>query len=113
MSRIKLLKQVVDDLKNLSSSLEDLCLAMEGDSISTEAKTEKNTSAKSNESNSDDKKRGIKLEDVRAILAEKTRQGFTKDIKQIILDLGATKLSEVKEHDYPILLQKAEGLGNE
>lgn len=55
----------------------------------------------------------IKLEDVRAVLAEKSRQGFTKDIKQIILDLGATKLSEVKEHDYPILLQKAEGLGNE
>lgn len=55
----------------------------------------------------------IKLEDVRAVLAEKTRLGFTKEIKQIILDLGATKLSEVKPQDYPTILEKVEGLGNE
>lgn len=55
----------------------------------------------------------IKLEDVRAVLAEKSRIGFTKEIKQIILDLGATKLSEVKPQDYPTILEKVEGLGNE
>lgn len=55
----------------------------------------------------------ITLENVRAVLADKSRLGFTKDIKQIILDLGATKLSEVKESDYAVLLKKAEVLGNE
>lgn len=55
----------------------------------------------------------ITLENVRAVLADKSRLGFTKDIKQIILDLGATKLSEVKESDYAILLKKVEVLGNE
>lgn len=112
MSRIKLLKQVVDDLKNLSSSLEDLVQAMEGESITTEVKIENNVSTKAEELESDDKKQ-IKLEDVRAILAEKTRLGFTKEIKQIILDLDATKLSEVKPQDYPTILEKVEGLGNE
>lgn len=112
MSRVKLLKQVVEDLKHLSTSLEELCQAIEGDSTTTEVKTENVSSTKTTQSNSDDKKQ-ITLEDVRAVLAEKSRLGFTKDIKQIILDLGATKLSEVKAQDYPTLLEKAEGLGNE
>lgn len=59
------------------------------------------------------KKVTVELEDVRAVLADKSRLGFTKEIKQIITKLGATKLSEVDKKDYAILLKKAEGLGNE
>ncbi|NEW66070.1 hypothetical protein [Granulicatella sp. zg-84] len=55
----------------------------------------------------------IKLEDVRAVLADKSRLGFTKEIKAIITACGATKLSDVKPQDYPTLLKKAEGLGHE
>lgn len=55
----------------------------------------------------------ITLEQVRAVLADKSRLGFTKDIKHLITEFGATKLSEVKPQDYATLLKKAEELGND
>ena len=55
----------------------------------------------------------ITLEQVRAVLADKSRLGFTKDIKHLITEFGATKLSEVKPQDYVTLLKKAEELGND
>lgn len=99
MSKTKLLKQVIDDLKQLVSSLEEL-----SDALSQSELKEK---VVSNDTPV------VTLEDVRAVLAEKSRLGFTKNIKQIITDLGASKLSDVKESDYVSLLKKAEVLGNE
>lgn len=55
----------------------------------------------------------ITLEQVRAVLADKSRLGFTKDIKHLITEFGATKLSEVKPQDYATLLKKAEEIGND
>ena len=55
----------------------------------------------------------ITLEQVRAVLADKSRLGFTKDIKHLITEFDATKLSEVKPQDYATLLKKAEELGND
>lgn len=99
MSKTKLLKQVIDDLRQLASSLEEL-----SDALSQSEPKEK---VVSNDTPV------VTLEDVRAVLAEKSRLGFTKEIKQIITDLGASKLSDVKESDYVSLLKKAEVLGNE
>lgn len=45
------------------------------------------------------------IQDVRAVLAEKKKQG--KDIKALIASFGAEKLSQVKEEDYAALLKKA------
>ncbi|MGU8024647.1 DNA ligase [Streptococcus suis] len=61
----------------------------------------------------DSKEPVITLEQVRAVLADKSRLGFTKDIKHLITEFGATKLSEVKPQDYMTLLKKAEELGND
>lgn len=57
--------------------------------------------------------KAVTLEEVRTVLAEKSRLGFTKEIKKLLLDFGVSKLSEIKESDYATLLQKAEELGNE
>ena len=49
----------------------------------------------------------IKLEDVRAVLADISRKGHTKEMKALLMEFGAEKLSEVDPSHYPDLLQKA------
>lgn len=52
----------------------------------------------------------ISLEDVRGVLAEKSRQGHTAAIKEILKSFGASKLSEVKAEDYQSVLEAVEGI---
>ena len=52
------------------------------------------------------------LEEVRAILAEKSRDGFTAQIRDLLQKYGATKLSEVDPTRYVGLVVDAEVLGN-
>lgn len=54
----------------------------------------------------------LTLEDVRAVLAEKSRNGFTKEIKEILEKHGANKLSEVDPKEYSQLLKEVEVIGN-
>lgn len=50
------------------------------------------------------------LEDVRAVLAEKSRGGKTQEVRAILKEFGADKLSDVPSEKYIELLQKAEEL---
>jgi len=52
------------------------------------------------------------LEEVRTILAEKARDGFTAQIRDLLQKYGATKLSEVDPTRYGGLVADAEVLGN-
>lgn len=52
------------------------------------------------------------LEDVRAVLADKSRQGYTSEVKEILRRHGAEKLSAVDPADYAAVLAEAEVLGN-
>ena len=54
-----------------------------------------------------DTKTVIKLEEVRAVLADISRKGHTKEMKELLTEFGAEKLSEVDPSHYPDLLQKA------
>lgn len=54
----------------------------------------------------------LTLEDVRAVCADKSRQGFTAEGKAILTKHGADKLSEVDLAEYKSLLVEAEVLGN-
>lgn len=53
----------------------------------------------------------LTLADVRAVLAEKSRAGFTEEVKALIAKHGADRLSEVPETEYAALLVDAEVLG--
>lgn len=55
----------------------------------------------------------LKLEDVRAVLADKSRAGFTAQIREMLKRHGAAKLSKVDPSHYAALLAEAEGLGHE
>lgn len=50
------------------------------------------------------------LEEVRAVLAEKTRAGLTDQVRGLIEKYGAERLSEVNPKDYLALLKDAEVL---
>ena len=52
----------------------------------------------------------ISLEDVRAVLAIKSRDGKTLDVRKLINTYGVTKLSDVPEEKYQELMVKAEAL---
>ena len=58
-------------------------------------------------------KKAVSLEQVRAVLAQKTQMGFTKDVKALLTKYGASKLSDVSPEHYEALMRDAEELGNE
>nr|WP_302595222.1 hypothetical protein [uncultured Dialister sp.]DAE60247.1 MAG TPA: hypothetical protein [Caudoviricetes sp.] len=55
-------------------------------------------------------KKELKLEDVRKVLAERSRAGYTTQIRELLLKYGASKLSAVDPKDYEALLFDVEGL---
>jgi len=58
----------------------------------------------------DQQKRTVTIEDVRAVLAVKTRDGKTQAVKTLLNDFGAEKLSSVPVEKLPELLVRAESL---
>ena len=57
-------------------------------------------------------KKQLSLTEVRAVLAEKSRAGFTKEVKALLIKHGADKLSEINPTEYEALLAEVEVLGN-
>ena len=52
------------------------------------------------------------LEQVRAVLADKSRRGYTAEVKALLRQHGADKLSEITPSEYEALLAEVEALGN-
>ncbi len=97
MSKIKLLLDVVTDIRSLADSLEALANAvMDSDNTSAEA--------------SEVKAPVVTLEQVRAVLSAKSYAGLTDQVKSLISKYGASKLSTVDPKHYKDLLQDAEEL---
>ncbi|MCI1693234.1 MULTISPECIES: rRNA biogenesis protein rrp5 [Bacillota] len=107
MSKIKLLLDVVSDMRSLADSIQAVADAMAGNE-SVEAK-EPTTPVKE----PTPKKKEITLEKVRAKLAEKSQVGLTAQVREIIQKYGGSKLSEVDPKHYADMLKDAEVLGNE
>lgn len=57
-------------------------------------------------------KKAVTMEDVRAVLAEKSRAGLTAEVRELLKKHGAGKLSDVPSADYEMLLAEAEVLGH-
>ena len=54
--------------------------------------------------------RPLTLEEVRAVLAEKSRSGHTEEVMELLAKHGADKLSEIDPAEYAVLLAEAEVL---
>ena len=101
MSKTKLLLDVVENLRNLADSLQELHDGM----IEPSVREEKQDPA-------DKPKQTLKvsLEDVRGLLAKKSQEGKSAEVRTLIQSYGVAKLSEVNESDYEDLYLKAEVL---
>lgn len=55
----------------------------------------------------DSGKKEVTVEDIRAVLAQKSQDGKSKEIKELLGKFGAVKLSAVKPEDFPALFQEA------
>ena len=105
MSKTKLLLDVVGNLRNLADSVQAVADAMcEGD-LPVEASGESATTHTPTQSS-------VSLEEVRATLAEKSRLGFTEQVRALLIQHGADKLSEIDPSGYESLLRSAEVIGN-
>lgn len=107
MSKIKLLLDVVSDIRSLAESLQAVADAM-ADNEATET-VEASTIVREPKP----KKKEITLEEVRGKLAEKSQAGLTAEVREIIQKYGGFKLSEVDPKHYADVLKDAEVLGNE
>lgn len=58
----------------------------------------------------DEAEKPLTLEEVRAVLANKSRDGFTAQIRELIQKYGADRLSAVDPANYKALLRDAEEL---
>lgn len=117
MSRIKLLIDVIEDIRALGDSLQVLADAMASNEPREDANKESKAMAeqKVEEQKADapvSEKKAVTLEEVRKVLAEKSRAGFTDDVKAILNKHGGEKLSEVDPTEYKALLAEAEVIGN-
>lgn len=74
-------------------------------------KSAKNTAKKDTKvAKQEPEEKPLTLEEVRAVLAEKSRSGHTEEVRELLAKHGADKLSEIDPAEYPALLAEAEVL---
>lgn len=115
MGRMKELSVVLDELKKCGETLVQISEDLR-DIFSASSEAEPVAPVKEEappKSKPETKKPEIKKEQVRAVLAEKSRAGFTQEIKELLKKYGANKLSEVDPSNYEALLQEAEVLAHD
>lgn len=100
MTPLSLIKELAEDLDKLSRTL------------STIVEKEVDAPAPSEDHTEPEPKKTatVTIEEVRAVLAEKSRDGKTQQIKALLTQLGADKLSSVPKDKLQELKEKAEVL---
>lgn len=106
MSKMSDMAATIEELRNAAAAINDianwLTTAFSGD---PETEAAPAPAAKEPEP-------VLAFEDVRAILADKSREGFTAQIRELLQKYGASKLSEVDPAHYNALIKDVEGLSN-
>lgn len=100
MNRVKLLLDVVEDMRSLADSLQSVADSIQGN---TAASGEVPTQPADNTPQ-------ITIEQVRTLLAEKSGEGKTQAVKALLYKYDAGKLSGVKPEDYAALMEEARKL---
>ena len=121
MSKIKLALDVVSDLKSLAESIETLVRAMEANEVAptNEEPTKKKSKAKAKTEEPEPEVEEAEvaevdepdevqptLEEVRAAMADKSRDGHREAVKAIITKYGANNLSSLDPKHYAAALKE-------
>ena len=118
MGKMNELSMLVDELKKcgetlvgLSEGLADLFSGSAEEKQPIKKSAAKKKSAEEPKPEAPEEK-ALTLEDVRAVCADKSRSGFTAEVKAFLNKLGVEKLSVVNPAEYKALLAEVEVLGN-
>ena len=105
MSKMSDMAQTIEELRSAAAAITDAAnwLAQQFNSDAEEAPV---TEAQL------EKKPELTLEQVRAVLADKSRAGHTAAVRDLLQKYGAAKLSQVDPKHYEALLKDAEVIGN-
>jgi phage gp29-like protein len=121
MSKIKLALDVVSDLKSLAESIETLVCAIEANEVAptNEEPTKKKSKAKAKTEEPEPEVEEAEvaevdepdevqptLEEVRAAMADKSRDGHREAVKAIITKYGANNLSSLDPKHYAAALKE-------
>jgi len=121
MSKIKLALDVVGDLKSLAESIETLVRAMESNEVvpTNEEPTKKKSKTKAKVEETEVEEAEVEeapietpeekqptLEEVRAAMADKSRDGHREAVKAIITKYGAGNLSSMDPKHYAAALKE-------
>ncbi len=108
MSKLAEIAQTIEELRSAAAAINAAAdwLYQQFSGDSTEAEAPKAPAKK------EELKPELKLEDVRAVLAEKSRAGHTAEVRALLKKYGAAKLSAVDPANYEALLKDAEVIGN-
>ena len=112
MSKVKEMAMTIEDLRAAAAAINDAADWLAAQFSGNDDKATAKTPAAPAPAPAEEKKPELKLEDVRAVLAEKSRAGYTAEVRTLLQKYGATKLSLVDSKDYEALLKDAEVLSH-
>lgn len=105
MTKIELLLDAAANLRNLADVLWKIAEAIEASET-----PESQVPAPAEAPAAEPVAKPVTLEEVRAVLAEKSHDGFTAEVRSLLEKHGASKLSEIDPSRYAALLADAEEL---
>ena len=106
MSKIKTLLNLVESLYSLADSMKDVADAIAGN----DAEAEETPIQEAPPAPQQPRKAAITIDQVRALLADKSSEGKTAQVKELLFKYDAGKLSGVKPEDFEALLEEAKKL---
>ena len=105
MGKMNELSQAIDELRRCGDALIGIADSLRGLFSGNDAEAETQPTVEA-------AKPALTLEQVRAALAEKSRGGYTAQVRELLVKHGAAKLSDIAPAEYLALMADAEGLGN-
>ena len=106
MSKMSDMATTIEELRNAAAAINDAAnWLVEAFSSADDTATVPATKAPATEP-------ALKLEDVRAVLADKSRAGHTAEIRSLLQEYGADRLSQLDPSNYKALLAEVEVLDN-
>ena len=109
MSRIKLLLDLIEDVRAVADDLLAIADVMASDEPAAEPAETPSEEAPAEKGKPMET---IRLEDVRAVLAAKSRDGYGAQVRELIARHGGGKLSDIDPSEYGAVLKEAEVFGH-
>ena len=101
MSKMSDMAQTIEELRSTAAAITDVAnwLAQRFSNTDDTEPASENVS---------EQKPTLTLEQVRAVLADKSRAGHTTQVRELLEKHGVTKLSQIDPRDYATILKEAE-----